>query len=317
MHKLFKNYKSFSRNMGSIKKLLVGRSQSKSDLKSSDFVVTFRHEGDIRIKVPRFGLLDFLSKKKRETIYKTYDFNKRTEAEALLREVVHTLYASGTLSADKSIIDIGAWIGDNSLVWSRLLNPETARVYAIDPSAANIAFGQEVAALNGIDNISWHAAACSDQDGRKLYYEGAIAHTRFNEDGIGKLSPVETTTLDTIVGAGNWGSIGLIHIDVEGMEKKVLAGARNILRDSRPIVVYEQHICEEDPLAVFDPLKSDDYRLYWINEVLLESSLDCRNFVAVPNELKDLSLPDVDVIKGRERGVWYATYDKALIQVDV
>ena len=41
---------------------------------------------------------------------------------------------------------------------------------------------------------------------------------------------------------GEIADIGFIHLDVEGMEEKVVQGAKRIIQKNRPIVAYEIHL---------------------------------------------------------------------------
>ena len=299
--------------MRNIGREIARRYEAHTALNASGFIVKFIHEGDLEIRVPNIRIADYLSGRTRQTISNTYAFSHRASAEALLRRLVFDFYKTGTLNKDKSIIDIGAWLSDNAIIWSTLINSDKARVYAIDPSAENIEFGKVLAQLNGRQNISWHVAACAEAEGQPLYYQGSLGHTRFNQEGDGQASPVETTTLDALVGENNQDKIGLVHIDVEGMEREVLAGAREIISRSKPAVLFEQHIGEEDPLEVFGLLKDHGYRLYMINEILSNSATNCRNFFAIPPDMILPELPPVDLASGRQQGIVYATSGTALV----
>lgn len=306
-------YNSFSRNMKNIGREVARRYEAHTSLNASDFIVKFIHEGGLEIRLPKIRIADYLSGQKRQKISNTYAFSHRANAEALLRRLVFDFYRDGTLDKDKSIIDIGAWISDNSIIWSTLIDSDKASVYAIDPSAENIEFGKVIAQLNGRQNISWHVAACAESEGQPLYYQGSLGHTRFNQEGDGQASPVKTTTLDALVGENNQDKIGLVHIDVEGMEKEVLAGAKEIISRSKPAVLFEQHLGEEDPLQVFALLKDHGYKLYMINEILSNSATNCRNFFALPPDMVLPELPPVDPSSGRQQGIVYATSGTALI----
>lgn len=313
MKRLFKNYRSFSRNMENIGKDLSGRITGAGKLKADNFVVTFKHEGDIDIIVPSVNLLGMFFGKNRKRLQDIYMFSRRPNSEALLRKVIYLLYKNAIISPKRSIVDIGSWLSDNALVWSKFLNGDDARVYAIDPSASNIEFGKIIAGMNGCTNIDWNIAVCSDRENQDLFFPGDLSHTRFNEDGEGVPSPLKTTTLDAIVGEENWSSIGLIHIDVEGFEKKVLSGAKKIVENARPVVLFEQHIGTEDPFDVFALLEPHNYRLYMINEVLPDSALDCRNFIAFPAEMDVSLVAEAKAAPGKEQDIWYATTGNLLI----
>ena len=62
--------------------------------------------------------------------------------------------------------------------------------------------------------------------------------------------------------------IGLIHVDVEGFELKVIKGASKIIERDKPTLFFEQHISQEDPNLVFKYMKNFGYRVFMINEVI-------------------------------------------------
>jgi FkbM family methyltransferase len=252
-------------------------------LKKSNFSVFFLEEGHIEIKLPSSNYLDYFYNSRRLRSDRSIHFSKRPSAEALFRNIIFEMFKVKILDKNKSVIDIGAWISDNSLVWAKMLNPNTAKVYAIDPSSENISFGKELAALNDIKNISYHENICSDISGTELFFEGSIDHAVFNNDGDGKKSQNVTTTIDEIVTENHQNDIGLFHIDVEGFEELVIKGAEKVIMNSKPIIVFEQHVSQEKPEIIFKHLIERDYRIYMINEILPGCALDCRNFMAAHN----------------------------------
>lgn len=238
--------------------------------------VVFRHEGNQVLLLPRTSILRRFSNNGLE-VWRKQQFSQRPNREVVLRRVVHQLYEKGVASRYRSIIDIGSWIGDNALVWAKILK-EPAVVHAVDPSAENIAFAQSIASLNQISNVNWIEAVCSDSNNQAVGYVGNLDHASFfvtTADDAG----LRTSTLDTVIGPEAVGTIGLLHVDVEGFELAVLRGSREILAASQPMVLFEGHLCEQDAVVeTIDYLKSAGYRTFMLNEVLPGCNLDCRNF---------------------------------------
>ena len=257
-------------------------------LKLSNFNISFIEEGNIKIILPESNYFDYFFNSRRSRSDRSINFSKRPNAEALFRNIVCQMFNVKILDKNKSVIDIGAWISDNSLVWAKMLDPATAKVYAIDPSSENISFGKEVAALNNIKNISYHENICSDTSGTELFFEGSIDHAVFNNYGDGKKSQNVTNTIDEIVTENYQNDIGLFHIDVEGFEELVIKGAEKVILNSKPVIVFEQHLSQEKPEIIFKYLTKMGYRIYMINEILPGCALDCRNFLAAHNTI-DLS----------------------------
>ena len=98
--------------------------------------------------------------------------------------------------------------------------------------------------------------------------------------------------------------IGLMHVDVEGFELSVLKGAKNIIKESMPAIIFEQHISKEDINLVSKYLKSFGYRIYMINEVLPICDLDCRNFIAIDNSIESMDLEGFSECKARGHGIF-------------
>ena len=105
----------------------------------------------------------------------------------------------------------------------------------------------------------------------------------------------------------------MLHLDVEGLEEEVLIGSMNIISHSRPIIIFEQHISDINPNEIYSRIKHFDYELYMINEVLPESRLDTRNFIAFQKDT-DVSIIN-EISPDSVKGCWPATTGQALIKV--
>lgn len=283
-------------------------------LKAAQFTTVFVHEGDVAIRLPKVSAGDIFTARGRQLVARCHRFHGRPEAEVLLRRLIFAMYQKGLLDRRRSVIDIGSWLADNTLVWATCLRGD-AVVYGVDPDPANIQFGTSLAVANSISNIRWSECVCSDVPGVKLSYEGNLSMASFNEKGEGREFALVTTTLDDIVGAAHWNKIGLLHVDVEGFEWKVLAGAKKIIDSSRPVIMFEQHICREDITPIEQLLRPLDYTIYVINEIMVENDLDCRNFMAVPAGVDVSALMKIETSLGSREGIWYAVPGDALIPV--
>jgi len=110
-------------------------------------------------------------------------------------------------------------------------------------------------------------------------------------------------------------NIGLIHIDVEGFELKVIKGAKKIIERDKPVLTFEQHISNEDTNQVFEYLKNFGYRIFMINEVIPGNELDCRNFLAFHSSKK---LPNFSKFKEnnlKNLNFYQATIGPGLIEL--
>lgn len=294
-------------------KLPINRMIKLKSLNKNDYKAKFIHEGDIEISLPRITAIDAVFNRKKN-LTRIFDYFSRPNAEILLRKTIFRLYKEGYIRSNKSIIDIGCWLGDNSLVWAKLLDKEST-VYAVDPSIENLSFGKDLAKLNSIYNISWEHAVCSDSAGIPLKFEGNLDHAIFSESNITNQNIMVSTTLDKIVNECNHETIGLLHVDVEGFELKVLRGAQKIIDKSRPVITFEQHISKEDVGNVVSFLKEKNYDVFMINEVIPECNLDCRNFIAFDSQKVYPEIGKPDQMNGRKEGIFYACVGGDLIAV--
>ncbi len=309
---------------GLVRKMLQGaakpmgiffdRLEANRQLKGNGNEVVFINEGNIVVKTPAVSSAQCFGKANSVPV-QTLEFASRPNKEALLRSIIHDLFEQGYLSKNQSIIDIGCWLSDNTLVWGMLLE-NVAVVHAIDPSESNINFGKTISAYNGIDNINWVQAVCSDKSGIALNLHGKVDHGSYSEADASNEGTFISTTLDQIVEQSGYSSISLIHVDVEGFEEKVLRGAQRIIEESRPAILFEQHIATEDVSSILNWMNEQDYSVYMINEILPGCNLDCRNFIAFDRrrDLPTLS-PQLNALPP-ERGAWYASYGEgALVPV--
>ena len=106
-----------------------------------------------------------------------------------------------------------------------------------------------------------------------------------------------------------------MHIDVEGLELKVLRGARKIIELNRPVIIFENLISRPGLEPIISFLYSYKYDVYMINEVLPGCDLDCRNFIAFDSKRK---LPKIETPvqkHGITNGIYYASIGPVLIKM--
>lgn len=203
----------------------------------------------------------------------TADYSKRNDHEVLFRRVNSYLIKNNYVLGN--IIDLGAWIGDNSIPWAKQIK---GTVYSIDPSPENICYINDVAKLNNVHNVKTIEKAISDKN-ETVYTTGNINHCSFMTGGNVK---AEAVSLDHLLSVDIINDIALIHLDVEGFEYKVLTGAMNIIHTYKPIITFEQHLNSDDYISTSLLLFNKGYNIYMINEVMLGCFADCRNFLALP-----------------------------------
>jgi FkbM family methyltransferase len=205
----------------------------------------------------------------------------RDNHEVLFRRI-HTYLILNKIIKN-NIIDLGAWIGDNSLPWAKNTSDI---IYAIDPSPNNCDFIQRTSQLNGINNLNVLQYAISDKN-ELLSTDDDINHCSFvnNDTGLNGKHKLHAISLDYLTKEGIIKNIGYIHLDVEGMEYRVLLGSTNLIDLYRPILTFEQHLELDNYEEPRSFLESKGYSVFLIHEKLPGCRPDCRNSIAFPKEI--------------------------------
>jgi FkbM family methyltransferase len=213
-------------------------------------------------------------------------FLLRDNHEVLFRRINTFLINKNIIN--KNIIDLGSWIGDNTIPWCKNIN---SIVYAIDPSYDNCDFIKKMCELNEIKNITVIQSAISNVN-EILSTNEDLHHCSFvyNNPGLTGINKTNAVTLDYLYIEKIIENIGYIHLDVEGMEYKVLEGSYKLINDCRPLISFEQHLELDDYDIIINYLKKLKYTIFLIDEVLPGCRPDCRNFFAFTNEIYNDSL---------------------------
>lgn len=210
-------------------------------------------------------------------------FKTRDNHEVLFRRINTFLINNNVIQKNKNIIDLGAWVGDNSIPWAKNIN---GVVYAIDPSPSNISFIKNTCDLNNINNVEALEYAISDSH-ELLSTNDNINHCSFFYGNPGKngRTKLHAVSLDYLYDENIIDNIGYIHLDVEGMEYKILQGSTNILKTFKPIISFEQHLELDDYSEILTYLNDNGYCVFLVDEILPGCRPDCRNSFAFPSEM--------------------------------
>jgi FkbM family methyltransferase len=145
------------------------------------------------------------------------------------------------------VYDVGAHYGYYTLLASALAGP-AGKVFAFEPSPANIPRLQLHLRVNRCANVTIEEMALSDHEGK----------ARFDNQtgsGTGHLSPdgmveVQTATLDAL--SARLPTPDVLKIDCEGAELQVLSGGEETIRSAQPAIFLSTHSPQ---------LKADCFRL--------------------------------------------------------
>lgn len=211
----------------------------------------------------------------------SFDLARRTVHEPLLRKIVTVLLSNNAISGN--ILDAGCWIGDNAVFWAA---NHPGKIYAVDPSEINLSFIHQVAQLNSLSNLVLLKSALSDTN-EILTTQDELFHASFVYESQvkGAVKQVQAVSLDYLFLHKFIENLGFLHLDVEGMELKVLKGAINLILSCRPIIAFEQHLEIDNVKECIQFLKEKGYNIFMINETLAGCRPDCRNFLAFPGNI--------------------------------
>lgn len=132
-------------------------------------------------------------------------------------------------------VDVGAHLGTHS-VWFATLCAAT-HVHAFEPVGRYAAVVRRNVIANGIDDrVTVHQTGLAAEAGEASNFmsvEHQIGFVDAARSGVVETFPVRR--LDDVVE----GPVGVIKLDVEGMEAQVLRGATRILAEHRPVIFAE------------------------------------------------------------------------------
>jgi FkbM family methyltransferase len=166
------------------------------------------------------------------------------------------------LSPDGVALDIGAYIGTHTLAFARRLSG--GRVHAFEPQPTFFSLLEHNVSANGLRGVSLHNVGLSDRrsatavEAVDFAAEANFGGTRLGVPASGADTvTVQMRTLDEF----DFERCDLLKIDVEGMEALVLAGARNTIERSHP-VVYAECNSAEAGWPVIETMRRYEYDAY-------------------------------------------------------
>lgn len=167
------------------------------------------------------------------------------------------------LPRDGVVVDVGANIGGLSIPLARKLGMG-GRLFAFEPQSNVFHRLCGNVALNGITNVTCVNAAVGAEEGTATIPR--VDYSRFHQSGAIRLGKsgdgdrVPLIKLDTFdFGPGK---IGLVKIDVEGLEDQVILGALERIARDQPAVYFE--CCSRGNFRrIYEPLSALGYDFYW------------------------------------------------------
>ncbi len=137
-----------------------------------------------------------------------------------------------------TVWDVGANIGYLALLFARAVGP-SGKVYSFEPGRRVLPDLRRTVAREP-QIIEVHELAASDQDGEARFHEDADSTDRSTLAHTGPAGyVVKTARLDTVWRERALRKPDLLKIDVEGHEAAVLQGCAEVIRQTRPLILFE------------------------------------------------------------------------------
>jgi FkbM family methyltransferase len=147
----------------------------------------------------------------------------------------------------KDVVIGGAYFGDHAILIAKSISMHGGKVHAFEPNHEQRNMLLRNAKINGLANVVARGEGLWDRTGVALSLEGfdSFAHSRTVDDLDAEGSNVfHTVTVDDYLSGAEVESIGLLMLDIEGGELRVLKGAERFLRSApgiAPNIVFEVH----------------------------------------------------------------------------
>jgi FkbM family methyltransferase len=204
------------------------------------------------------------------------------------------------LKPGMNVVDAGANEGFYTMFFAQRVGRE-GTVLSFEPSSREFSRLEKNIAINGLQNVRALRMALSDCDAELELRIADPEHAGQNTLGDFAYAGVEALRservparrLDAVIAESGVRRVDILKVDVEGAETKVFLGAASILRDSRPVILFEkldtalrkQNSSTDELLTL---LQSSGYLIYGFHSsgrpTLAAEGSDSNNMIAVPAE---------------------------------
>jgi FkbM family methyltransferase len=209
-------------------------------------------------------------------------------------------FLDSVLKEGMVFVDAGANEGLYSLFASRCVGP-SGRVFSFEPSQREFHRLGCNLQINGLQNVHAVQAALAEAPGEMELRIADSSHAGQNTLGkfiyqvpLLRTERVSAQTLDGFASESGLTRLDILKLDVEGAERRVLEGSRKVLRELRPMILFEASDgalqAQGSSLPdVLEFLRSQNYRFYAFDEhtgapIPANGGASSDNMIAVPAE---------------------------------
>lgn len=184
------------------------------------------------------------------------------------------------------VVEVGANMGTHTVPLAQALRERRRQLVAFEPQP--VVFQQLCAnlALNGLMNVTAWPDACGEEPGVVTFplpdylktgnFGGVPMSNSAPASGYGSVQ-APCVRLDDMLPSER---VGLLKIDVEGFELRVLKGSRALIQRSRPLLYLENDRAEQSQ-ELIEWLWAMGYNLWWHTPPLFNP----QNFFGVANNI--------------------------------
>ncbi|WP_353777919.1 FkbM family methyltransferase [Winogradskyella sp. 3972H.M.0a.05] len=160
---------------------------------------------------------------------------------------------------DLVALDVGSNFGYLSMVWSQTLCANGS-VFAFEANPHVFESFSKTKSYNNQDNLNIQNKAVGDENGScELFISGGTSNTIASETSPeAKSVVVDMISLDGDETLMNLSKIDFIKIDVDGIELKILQGAKQLIKKFSPLIIVETN----DNIEIIRFFQSMDYSIF-------------------------------------------------------
>ncbi len=213
-------------------------------------------------------------------------------------------FLDSVLKEGMVVVDAGANEGLYSLFASRCVGP-SGRVFSFEPSQREFHRLGCNLRLNALENVHAVQAALAEAPGEIALSIADSSHAGQNTLGkfiyqvpLLRTERVSAQTLDAFAAESGLTRLDVLKLDVEGAERRVLEGSRKVLRELRPMILFEASDAALKAQGssvpdVLEFLRSQNYRFYAFDErtgapIPANGAARSDNMIAVPMDRPEI-----------------------------
>ena len=184
---------------------------------------------------------------------------------------------------DTVFIDGGAYCGDSAIMFMRY-SPK--KVLSFEPSPANRELYEKMMKINKVPEEKFLLLPLGLSSGKETlrFQDHADNANTLQKEGD---TIVETVDLDSFLAERDFGRIGVIKADLEGMGLKMLLGAEKVIRKHRPVLALSIYHNPEEFFGMYSTLKQWDLN-YGFRIVSLEPVTHGEiTLIGIPSEAEE------------------------------